>query len=847
MFRVTLKSLLARKLRLLLTASAVVLGVAFVTGTLILGDTMNKTFDNLFATAYSGTDVGVRGKSAFDVNVADGGDSTQSRAPVPASVLEAVRGVDGVKTAVGDTSGFAQIVTPSGTVVETSGAPTLGGTWLGKTPLNPYVLQEGSAPAGAGEVLIDETTAADNDLEVGDRIQVLTQNGPLDETVSGLVSFGESGSLAGATVTLFDPQTAQAELGEPDTFTEVLALGDGSVDDATLRDRVTEVLPPRTEALTGQQLADADSGDIKNALSFFSTFLLVFAVIAVFVGAFIIFNTFSMLVAQRSRELALLRALGASRRQVNRAVIIEATVVGLIGSTIGLGLGVLLSLGLQQVIGLFLGDLPTDGLVFQGNTVVWAYLTGVVVTVVSAVAPARRATHIPPVAALRDDVALPESSLHRRALLGSTMLAAGIAAMVAGLAGDAGILWVGLGALGIFLGAAMLSPFLSRPVVGGVGSLLPRVWGSIGRLSRENALRNPRRTAATASALMIGLALVSAGGVLGASIVKSANGIIDRSVGADFIVTASNFMPIPSDVAKEISSVDGVDAVTSFRSGQAQVGKSVVSLQGVTADTVDRTLKLKVVTGDIGALADTDTMLVDKNAAKDKGWKVGDTVPTIFGKTGKTELVVGGTYDQNQIAGDYLIGLDTYDANFTQRLDEVVAMTIKPDADPEAVRTELQSTADSSNLEIRDQSEFKDEQRKQVNQLLSFIFVLLALAVLIAALGIVNTLALSVIERTREIGLLRAVGMGRRQVRRMVRLESVVIAVFGTLLGLVLGVALGSALVNALSGEGIDQLVVPYGQLVIYLVVGALIGVLAAVWPARRASRLDILGAITTE
>jgi putative ABC transport system permease protein len=846
-FRVTLKSLLARKLRLLLTALAVVLGVSFVSGTLILGDTMNKTFDNLFATAYSGTDVGVRGESAFDVNVAEGGESAEARAPVPASVVEAVKGVDGVKTAVGDTTGFAQVVTPDGKVVETSGAPTLGGSWLGNTPLNPYVLQDGAPPSGAGEVLIDQTTADDNDLAVGDQIQVLTQTGPLDETISGLVSFGESGSLAGATVTLFDPATAEQQLGEPGTYSEVLALGDGSVDDATLRDRVAKVLPPRTEALTGEQLAASDSGDIKSALSFFSTFLLVFAVIAIFVGSFIIFNTFSMLVAQRSRELALLRALGASRRQVNRAVILEAAVVGVLGSTIGLGLGVLLSLGLQQLIALFLGDLPTDGLVFQGSTVLWAYLTGVVVTVVSAIAPARRATHIPPVAALRDDVALPESSLRRRALVGTAMLAMGIAAMVAGLVGDAGILWVGLGALGIFLGAAMLSPFLSRPVVGGIGSLLPRVWGPIGRLARENARRNPRRTAATASALMIGLALVSAGGVLASSIVKSANGIIDRSVGADFIVTTANFMPIPGDVAQEIRSVDGIDAVTSFRSGQAQVGKSVVSLQGVTADTVDRTLKLKVVTGDIASLADKDTMLVDKDVAKDKGWKVGDQVPTTFGKTGKTDLVVGGTYDQNQIAGNYLIGLDTYDANYTQRLDEVVAMTIKPDADPETVRSELQATADSSNLEIRDQSEFKDEQRSQINRLLFFIFALLALAVLIAALGIVNTLALSVIERTREIGLLRAVGMGRTQVRRMVRLESVVIAVFGTLLGLVLGVALGSALVTALSGEGIDELVVPYGQLVIYLVVGALIGVLAAVWPARRAARLDILGAITTE
>jgi putative ABC transport system permease protein len=848
MLHVTLKSLLARKLRLLLTALAVVLGVAFVSGTLILGDTLNSTFDKLFATAYSGTDVGVRGKSQFSVNVTEGGDPTQSRAPVPTSLLAEVRAVDGVRQAEGDASGYAQIVAPDGDVVETTGAPTIGGAWIGDTPLNPYKLQEGSAPSGPGQVVIDQTTATDNDIAIGDRIQVLTQAGSRDETVSGIASFGDSGGgLAGATVTLFDPETALQTMGTPGTFTEILVLGDGSVSDDELRDRVAEVLPPSYQALTGEQLAASDSGDIKDALGFFSTFLLVFAVISIFVGSFIIFNTFSMLVAQRSRELALLRALGASRRQVNRAVLLEAVVVGLIGSTIGLGLGILLSMGLKALVSLFIGDLPAEGLVFQPSTVVWAYLTGVIVTVVAAVAPARRATHIPPVAALRDDVALPASSLHRRAVFGTTVLVAGVASMAAGLMAGAGILWVGVGALGIFLGAAMLSPFLSRPVVGGVGSLLPRLWGSTGRLARENARRNPRRTASTASALMIGLALVSAGGVLAASIVKSANAIIDRSVGADFIVTASNFLPIPSNVADEIRSVDGIDAVTSFRSGQAQVGKDVVSLQGVTADTVDRTLKLQMVDGDISALAEADDVLVNADVAKDKGWQVGDRIPAVFGKTGKTELVLGGTYEDNQIAGDYLISLETYEENFSQRLDEVVAMTVKPDADVDEVRADITAAASASNLEIRDQSEFKDEQRQQINQLLGFILVLLALAVLIAALGIVNTLALSVIERTREIGLLRAVGMGRRQVRRMVRLESVVIAIFGTLLGLVLGVALGAALVTALNGEGIDQLVIPYGQLVLYLVAGALIGVVAAVWPARRAARLDVLRAIYAE
>jgi putative ABC transport system permease protein len=847
MFRVTFKSLLARKLRLLLTALAVVLGVAFVSGTLVLGDTLNSTFDKLFATAYSGTDVGVRGKSAFSVDVTEGGDPSQSRAPVPRSVLDQVRAVDGVAEAEGDSAGFAQVVRPDGEVVETSGAPTIGGAWLGDTPLNPYVLQQGEAPRAPGEVAIDDATATDNDIAVGDRVSVLTQSGPSDATVTGVVSFGEDGSLAGATITLFDPETAQQLLGTPDTYSEILAVGDGSVRDEELRDRVADVLPSQLVALTGEQIADEDASEIKDALGFFSTFLLVFAVISIFVGSFIIFNTFSMLVAQRSRELALLRALGASRRQVNLAVIIEAAVVGLIGSTLGLGLGVLLSIGLKAVIGLFLGDLPAEGIVFQADTVLWAYLTGVIVTVVAAVAPARRATHIPPVAALRDDVALPAGSMRRRAVLGTLVLAAGIVSMAAGLAGGAGILWVGVGALGTFLGAAMLSPFLSRPVVGGLGSVLPRLWGSTGRLARENARRNPRRTAATASALMIGLALVSAGGVLAASIVKSANAIIDRSVGADFIVATSTFSPIPASVAEAVSSVDGIDAVTSFRNGQFEVAGGVSALQGVTADTVDRTLQLDVVDGDVETLGEPGVLLVDEDVAAENGWTVGDTIPAVFGRTGTVDLTLGGTYAQNQIAGSYLIGLDTYEANYSQRLDQVVAMTVTPDADVEQVRADITAAAGASNLEIRDQSEFKQEQRDQINQLLGFIFVLLALAVLIAAMGIVNTLALSVIERTREIGLLRAVGMGRRQVRRMVRLESVVIAIFGTLLGLVLGVALGVALVTALNDEGIDQLVVPVGQLVVYLVVGALIGVLAAVWPARRAARLDVLKAITTE
>jgi putative ABC transport system permease protein len=844
--RITIKSLLARKLRLLLTTSAVIVGVAFVSGTLMLGDTVNKTFDKLFVTAYSGTDVGVRGKAAFEVSALSGADPSESRPPVPASVLSQIRQIDGVKEAKGDSSGFAQIVRPDGKVVETSGAPTLGDSWLSDSPLNPYRLRTGKAPTASGEVAIDATTADDNTIRVGDHISVLTQKGKSADTVTGIVEFGEGGSLGGATVTLFDPATAQQTFDSPGSYSEVLAVGDGSSSDAALRDRIAKALPNDLEALTGEQLAASESGQIKDQLKIITTFFLVFAIIAVFVGSFIIFNTFSMLVAQRSRELALLRALGASRRQVNRAVIIEAFAVGVLGSTIGLGVGVLLYFGLQALVSLFAGALPSSGLVFRGNTVLWAYLTGILVTIVAALVPARRATKIPPVAAMRDDIVLPAASLHRRALIGVSTLLAGVAAMAAGLTTGAGILWVGLGALGIFLGVAMLSPFISRPSVSMIGFVLPRFWGSTGRLARENARRNPRRTAATASALMIGLALVAAGGVLASSVVKSSNSIVDRSVGADFIVTTKNFSPIPATVANDVRAIDGIDAVTEFRAGEAKIAGTVSSLQGVTPDTVNRTLQLDILKGDLGALASGDVLVNDK-LAKKKKWQVGDKLPVVFGKTGKTELTVGGTYKDNQIAGSYLIGLDTYDTNYSQQLDQVIAMTVKRDADVATVRKDVTSAVGASNLEVRDQSEFKEDQRKQINQLLFFIYVMLALAIFIAAIGILNTLALSVVERTREIGLLRALGMGQRQVRRMVTLEAVVIAIFGTLLGLVLGVALGSALVSALHGQGIDQLAIPFTQLIVFLVIGTIIGILAALWPAWRASKLNVLRAIATE
>ena len=571
MLRVTFKSLLAHKLRLLLTALAVILGVAFVSGTLILGDTMSSTFDKLFATAYSGTDVGVRGKSAFDINVTEGGDPAQTRKPVPAAVLETLRGVPGVREAEGDLAGFAQIVTPEGKVVETSGAPTIGGAWLGDTPLNPYRLTDGAPPAAAGEVAIDVTTAADNGLEVGDSVSVLTQSGEVDATVTGIVGFGDGGgSLAGATVTLFDPATAQQTMGTPGTFSEILAIGDGTVSDEVLRDRVAEVLPADFEALTGEQIAATESGNIKEALGFFSIFLLVFAVISIFVGSFIIFNTFSMLVAQRSRELALLRALGASRRQVNRAVVLEALVVGLIGSTLGLALGVLLSIGLQSLV----GAVHRRPALRRSCPPAEHRAVGL---------PHRRRRH----SGRRHRTGPPRHAHPPGRGSARRRCAAGVLAAPPCGSRDPGAgrrpgehdrrpgrrrrdplgrRW----RTGLVPGRGDAEPVPQPPDGGRGGQRPPQVLGPDRATGPQNARRNPRRTAATASALMIGLALVAAGGVLASSITKSANDIIDKSIGADFIVTTKNFLPIPGSVADEVRAVEGVDAVTSFRAGQAE-------------------------------------------------------------------------------------------------------------------------------------------------------------------------------------------------------------------------------------------------------------------------------------
>ncbi len=846
MTRAILKGVFAHKLRLFLTAMAVVLGVSFVAGTFVLTDTINHTFDVLFHEVSAGADVSVRAVSGFGANA--GADAV--RDTVPASVLDIVKRVPGVQAAEGTVGGSAQFIDKAGKAVTTTGAPTLGFNWTSTTALTPLRLRTGRAPEKAGEVVVDVTTAKKHKFAVGDKVKILFQ-GPTEEfTIVGTTGFGQADNLAGATLAAFDLGTAQrvfGKVGRYDSIDVKAAPGVGAID---LRTRVAAAVPQGVEAVTSQQVADESAKAVQSALSFFGTALLVFAGISLFVGGFIILNTFSILVAQRTRELALLRALGASRRQVLVSVVAEAGIVGLFASLVGLGLGVLVAIGLQSLLKAFGIDLPASGTKVLPRTVIVSLVVGVVVTVVSSIAPARRASRIPPMAALRGGGVEQGGSLRRRSVVGLAIALVGGAALFDGLfvGGSNALSLVGLGAALVFVAVALLSPLAASPMARVIGAPFARIAGLSGRLGRQNAMRNPRRTAATAAALTVGLGLVACVSVLAASIKDSASSVVDDYLSADYIISTSNFQPsISTDLAPRLAQQRELAAVSGLQTGEWRSSGQSRTLYAGDPATIGKVLKFDVTGGDAQGLARGEVM-VDEKELKDKGLAIGGTLPMTFSRTGTHDPRIAGTFAKNQLLGNYLISTATYDANYTDRLDFVVLAKAAPGITPAVARAAVERvTADFPNVELRDQAQFKKQQADQVNQILGLVTALLALSIIIALFGIVNTLALSVFERTRELGLLRAVGMSRRQVRSMIRGESVIIAVLGAVLGLAVGVLFGWAVVAALSDQGIKTLVIPGGQLVLYVILAAVAGVVAAVFPARRAARLDVLAAISYE
>ncbi|MFA1537364.1 ABC transporter permease [Actinomadura monticuli] len=832
MGRVTLRNLAAHKIRLVLTAVAVILGVAFVAGTLIFTDSMNKQFDELFSRIGTNVAVDVRAKK-----VVGGDDDGMAAQPVPATLLKALQGVEGVKDPKGNVSGYAAVVGKDGKIVGTpqNGPPQIGANW---TDGGGYDLSSGRAPRGPGEVIVDAATAEKGGLAVGDTAQVLTAGPPARMTIVGLI---DTGNLMGTTLTAFDTPTAQKLMLKPGYFSDI-EMGSTGVSQAELRDRVAKVLPQGVEAVTGEQLREESKSDIASMMNFFRTFLLVFALISIFVGEFIIFNTFSMLVAQRTRELALLRAIGAARGQVTRAVIGEAVAVGVVGSTLGLAAGA----GLASLLQAQMGDAGQGGLTFTATPVIWSYAVGIVVTVVSAYFPARRAAKIPPVAAMRDDVALPQRSLRIRVALGSLLTLAGAGLIGAGLAGSGGnpAIPVGAGAFAVFIGVAMLAPVISVPVLKVLGAPFARLMGSPGRLARQNALRNPRRTAATAAALMIGLALITTVNVLGATMRASIDEQVDAQFGADYMVQSQGAGGVTADALRKIGGAPGVQSASPAYDADAKIEGKDASYVAGDLPALAKAARLKMVSG--SASAAPASIMVDEATAKDRGWKVGTPVPVTFTDGKVEQLTVSGVYTRSDLAGPRMISGEAH-LRHTARPTVGVVLVDASAADA-STKSALESAVKGyPNLEVSDQASLKADAREQVDGFVTFLTILLIMSVIIAAVGVINTLALSVIERTREIGLLRAIGISRRQLRRMIRLESIMIAVFGAMLGMGIGVAFGAALQNALADQGLGVLAVPYGTLAVYLAVAALIGVLAALWPAWRAGRMDVLKAISTE
>ena len=849
MLHATLKSLLARKLRLGLTALSIVLGVGFVAGTFVLTDTMNKAFDDLFAQAASGSDVIVRATSAFEPSQAGGGSGGQQRNPIPEDLVATVAGVPGVQSAEGGVSGYAQMVDPkTGDAIGGLGPPTFGANW-NQTANATLELRSGIPPTGRDQVVVDAATAKKYQLSVGQTIRILFQGPPREFRIVGIAGFGTADNLGGATLALFDTATAQQVLGKEGVVDEIDVVADPGVSDTQLRTRIQDALPTGVEAVTSTTVADENSQALKEGLGFFRTALLVFAFIALFVGAFIIFNTFSIIVAQRTRELALLRTLGATRRQVLTSVIVEAFVVGLFASVLGIVAGIGIAIGLQGLLAAFNIDLPSTSTQLEPRTIVVALLIGTLVTVFSSILPARRAAKVAPVQALRESQETGTAgSWGRRLVVGLLVTAGGVAALLYGLFGtpsNTGAL-VGAGAAATFVGIAILSPLVAKPIAAVIGAPI-RGLGVQGKLGRQNAMRNPRRTASTASALMIGLGLVAMVAILSASLKASFDAALSDTLKADLVLSTSSFVPFSPDAAAKAREVPGVAAASEFRQGAFRVNGSTAFLTAVDPTTIDQVTSLKESPGSIQALAEGDVLVFDDVATKN-GWAVGDSLPAAFGTVGRTPLMIGGTYGENRLVGNYVVSIGTYEKYFPEQLDSFVMVKLQPGADPQTVQRGIEDATKSfGNIEVQDQTAFRDKQAGFINQLVGLITALLAMAILIALFGIVNTLGLSIFERTRELGLLRAVGMSRRQVRSMIRWESVIIAILGAVLGITVGVAFGWSLQQALASQGVTELRIPGGQLVLYLVLAGLAGVLAAILPARRAARLNVLRAISYE
>jgi len=850
MFRVAWRGLASRKLRLILTALAISLGVAFVSGTYVLTDTMSTAFTDLFQKTGAKTDVVVRSASPFDASKM----TISDRASIPEGLLAAVQRVPGVRGAEGVVMGYAQVVGKDGKAIVTSGAPTFGMS-AGTVPsLSTWTVRDGvsAGPTNATEMAMDAGTARSHGFKVGDRVRVLFQGPSRDFTLVSTFGFGDVDSMAGATVVVFDTQTAQDVLGKSGVFDQISISADKGYTQPQLRDAVAKMVGPKYEVVTGQTDADRTAQQVRDALGFFSTALMIFGGVALFVGAFIIFNTFSILVAQRVREFGLLRALGASSAQVTVSVLVEALVVGIVSSVLGILLGFGIAAGLYALLNAFGIDMPSTTLQFQARTGIVAFAVGVGVTVIAALAPALRTRLVSPMAALQAGFGSEsEQGARRRLVIGVPVTLFGLGGLLYGMFGHTSqpLLAIGGGAVAIFVGVASLSALVSRPLASALGWPFQRVFGVTGKLGRENAMRSPARTARTAAALMIGLALVTFVSIFGASLKASALSAIDTMMRADYLVTTQNTMQagFSPDLAAGLKRVPGVETAAEMRGGRWQRDGQVELVGAADPLELIQTFDIKVDEGSLEKIASISGVAVAQSTAARLGYHVGDVITVTMPRTGTQKLPVVAIYESGGFGVEYTISLALFERSFPQQLDSYVGIRLAPTADRAATAAAIGKLAAAyPNAKLQDSQQFKDTSAKQIDQLLGLIYTLLVLAVVISLFDIVNTLALSVFERVRELGLLRAIGMTKPDVRRMIRWESVIVALLGALLGMVVGALFGWLAVLSLHDQGLAVFSFPTAQLVVFLVLAALAGVVAAVGPARRAANVDVLQAIAT-
>lgn len=857
MFKITIKSLLGHKVRVVITALAVVVGVSFMAGTFVLTDTITSNFNSLFSSVNKGVDAVVRKPEAFSVSAQEGPGSgtVDERGEVPLSLVDQVAKVPGVAAAEANVFGRAFPIGSEGkTINPTSGAPQFGGNWIVDQTLTPYTLRAGRPPQGPGEVVIDRGTAKRADVKVGNRLRVQALGPAFTARVVGIASFGKSDNFAGASFVLMDTVDASRAFGTAGKATNVMVHGDAGLSQQQLVARLRTAFP-RLEAITGAKYIKEQQDSVQKGFSAFSTILSGFAVVSLIAGAFLIYNIFGIIVAQRTRELALLRALGASRKQVTRSVLLEALATGLIASFVGLLAGI----GLAQLLTIVLAavglDLPSKVVDVAPRTIIVSVLAGTVVTTLSALIPARRASRVPPIAAIRD-VAIESAGTSKVRLgIGSALAVLGALSLVSG-ANSQKFQPVLTGVVLLFAGVVVLGPRLAPILTRGLGAWLPSVKGLTGRLARENAMRSPKRTASTATSLILAITLVGTLTIFLTSFTATINAAVTKGFKGDFQISAGGFTGLSPTLASTVRDLPQVDAVAGLSAGTAALDGDGINVWGTDGPDLAKLLDIKVDKGSLDQLTGADTMALDSDTAAKKRLPVGSSVLLSFADGQRQRFKVVATYAQGGQIGqgassNYLLPR----AAFTKfepaasQSDLRVLVKGKGGVSDGELRAVLDKVSDDyPTAKVQSLAEIKETQTSQIRAGLAFFLVLMAFSVIVGFFGIAVTLALAVIERTRELGLLRAVGMDRRRMRSMVRWEAVLIALLGTFIGLVLGVAGGAALAATL-GREIDtaRVSVPVGLLVVFALFAALFGIVAAIYPAYRASKLDVLRAITVE